>query len=62
MYMCALTTGAAGEAAVVVEASHSLAGLVGSVHRLVALNADSWNTTQDVSWSEKSQEDTQLNQ
>ncbi len=53
MYVYVLTTGAAGEAAVVVEASHSLAGLVGSIHCLVALNADSWNTTQHVSKSEK---------
>lgn len=35
------TAGAAGKAAVMVEATHCLAGLVGSVHRLVALNADS---------------------
>lgn len=34
------TAGAAGEAAVVVEASHSLAGLAGSMHRLVALHTD----------------------
>lgn len=44
--MCVLTTGAAGEAAVVVEATHSLAGLVGSIDCLVAFNADPWNTTQ----------------
>lgn len=59
--MYILTTGAAGEAAVVVEATHSLAGLVGSIHRLVALNADSWNTTQHMTKSEKSKEDTHLN-
>lgn len=53
--MSVLTTGAAGEAAVVVEATHRLAGLVGSVHRLVALNADSWNTKQHVSKSETTQ-------
>lgn len=33
-----LTAGAAGEAAVMVEASHSLAGLAGPMHRLVAFN------------------------
>lgn len=51
--MSVLTAGAAGEAAVVVEAAHRLAGLVGAVHRLVALNADSWNTKRHVSKSEK---------
>lgn len=45
MYVYVLTTGTAGEAAVMVEATHSLAGLAGSIHCLVALNADSWNTT-----------------
>lgn len=36
-----LTAGAAGEAAVVVEAPHGLAGLAGSEHRLLALHAHS---------------------
>ena len=61
MYMYVLTAGAAGEAAVVVEASHSLAGLAGSVHRLVALNTDSWNTTQHTTKSDMLHEDTHLN-
>lgn len=61
MYVRVLTTGAAGEAAVMVEATHSLTGLVGSIHRLVALDADSWNTKQCISKSEKSEEDTHLN-
>lgn len=52
MYVYELTTGTAGEAAVMVEATHSLAGLVGSIHRLVALHTDSWNTTQHMSKSE----------
>lgn len=39
---CVLTAGAAGEAAVVVQAAHGLAGLAGSVHLLVALDAGSW--------------------
>ena len=41
VYMFVLTTGTAGEATVMVEATHSLAGLVGSVHCLVTFNADS---------------------
>lgn len=40
---CVLTAGAAGEAVVVVQVPHCLAGLVGSVDLLVALNAGSWN-------------------
>lgn len=40
---CVLTAGAAGEAGVVVKVPHCLAGLVGSVDLLVALNAGSWN-------------------
>lgn len=56
--MYVLTTGTAGEAAVMVEATHSLAGLVGSIHRLVAFNTDSWNTTQHMTRSEKSKEKT----
>ena len=44
--MCVrLTAGAAAEAAVVVEVSHGLAGLVGSVHGLVTLHTHPWNTT-----------------
>lgn len=39
--MCVLTAGATGEAAVVVEATHSLAGLVGSINCLVTLDAGS---------------------
>lgn len=38
-----LTAGAAGEAVVMVKVPHCLAGLVGSVDLLVALNAGSWN-------------------
>lgn len=60
MCVYVLTAGAAGEAAVMVEAAHSLAGLAGSVHRLVALNTDSWNTTQHMTRSEKSQGGTHL--
>lgn len=41
--MCVLTAGAAGEAIVVVQVTHCLAGLVGSVDLLGALNAGSWN-------------------
>lgn len=46
--MCAfvLTTGTAGEAAVMVEATHSLAGLIGSVHCLITLHAQPCNITQ----------------
>lgn len=40
---CVLTAGAAGEAVVMVKVPHCLAGLVGSVDLLVALNAGSWN-------------------
>ena len=40
-----LTAGAAAEAAVVVEVSHGLAGLVGSVDGLVTLHTHPWNTT-----------------
>lgn len=36
-----LTAGSAGEAAIVVEVAHGLAGLVGSVHSFAALHADS---------------------
>lgn len=53
-----LTAGTAGEAAVVVEAPHSLAGLVGSIHCLVALHARSCNIKQRE--SDKSERDTLL--
>lgn len=46
--VCILTTGTTGEAVVMVEATHSLAGLVGSIHCLVTLNTDSCNTTQNI--------------
>lgn len=46
--MCVLTAGTAGEAAVMVEATHGLAGLVGAIHCLVTLNTNSWNTRQKV--------------
>lgn len=51
--MFLLTAGAAGKAVVMVEATHSLAGLVGSIHGFVALNADSWNTTQQMKKSDE---------
>lgn len=41
--VCVLTAGAAGEAAVVVQVTHCLTGLVGSIDFLVALNTYSWN-------------------
>lgn len=41
--MCVLTAGAAGEAIVVVQVTHCLAGLAGSVDLLGAFNAGSWN-------------------
>lgn len=41
--VCALTAGAAGEATVVVQITHCLTGLVGSIDLLVALNTGSWN-------------------
>lgn len=44
--MCVLTTGAASEAVVMVEAAHSLAGLIGSMHCLITLHAQPWNRTQ----------------
>lgn len=37
-----LTAGSTGEAAVVVEVAHGLAGLVGSIHALAALHAGTW--------------------
>lgn len=37
-----LTAGAAGEAVCVVEVSHGLAGLAGTVHTLPTLHADTW--------------------
>lgn len=41
--VCVLTAGAAGEAAVVVQVTHCLTGLVGSIDLLVALYTASWN-------------------
>lgn len=53
VYVCVLTTGTTDETAVMVEAAHSLAGLVGSIHCLITLNTDSCNTTQNIT-SQKS--------
>lgn len=44
--LCVLTTGAASEAVVMVEATHSLAGLIGSMHCLITLHTRPWNRTQ----------------
>lgn len=56
--VCVRTASTAGEAAVMVETTHSLAGLVGSIHFLVTLNTDSWDKTKNNTKLEKKHEDT----